>query len=75
MRHDEVDLRSSPLWERKRELQKLVLDADEHQLRFSDDFDGSLRTSLRCGCGQPNLSISWPTIWKMWDLPIIAPKN
>lgn len=36
MRIDETDLRAKPLWERKRELQRLILEADEHTLRFSD---------------------------------------
>lgn len=39
LRLDETDLRRLPLWERKRELQSLLVDADEHALRFSDDFD------------------------------------
>lgn len=40
---DETDLRSKPLWERKRALQRLILEADEHILRFSDDFDDPMK--------------------------------
>lgn len=43
MRVDEVDLRTKPLWERKRELQRLILEADENTLRFSDDFDDPIK--------------------------------
>ena len=43
MRLDETDLRSNPLWERKRKLQRLILEADEQTLRFSDDFDDPMK--------------------------------
>jgi ATP-dependent DNA ligase len=43
MRLDETYLRTKPLWERKRDLQRLVLEADEHTLRFSDDFDDAMK--------------------------------
>lgn len=43
MRLDGADLRMKPLWERKRELQRIILEADEHQLRFSDDFDDPMK--------------------------------
>lgn len=43
MRIDEIDLRVKPLWERKRELQRLIIEADEHTLRFSDDFDDAIK--------------------------------
>lgn len=43
MKLEGADYRGKPLWERKRELQRLVLDADEHQLRFSDDFDDPMK--------------------------------
>lgn len=39
MRFDGADLRLKPLWERKRELKRIILEADEHTLRLSDDFD------------------------------------
>ena len=43
MRLDGADLRMKPLWERKRELQRIILEADEHTLRFSDDFDDPMK--------------------------------
>jgi bifunctional non-homologous end joining protein LigD len=39
LRIDEIDLRTKPLWQRKSELQRIILEADDHTLRFSDDFD------------------------------------
>lgn len=43
LREDEMDLRAKPLWGRKRALQRLILEADEHMLRFSDDFDDPIK--------------------------------
>lgn len=43
LREDEMDLRAKPLWERKRALQRIILEADEHMLRFSDDFDDPIK--------------------------------
>lgn len=39
LRIDECDLRSWSLWQRRRELQCLIIEADDHVVQFSDDFD------------------------------------